>query len=83
KSPAIPVAVLRPPVLAGREREWAQMEQAWDAGRYIAIGGEGGSGKTRLMLDFIYSKVPKEAVLHLQARPGDAAVPYSGHARNF
>jgi DNA-binding SARP family transcriptional activator len=79
----LPTAVLRPPVLAGREKEWAQIEAAWDAGQFIAIEGEAGEGKTRLMLDFIYSKVPKESVLHLRSRPGDAGIPYSTHARNF
>jgi DNA-binding SARP family transcriptional activator len=80
---ALPTAVLRPPVLAGREAEWEQLETAWSAGQFIALAGEAGSGKTRLMLDFIYSKVPKESVLHLQSRPGDAGIPYSTHARNF
>jgi hypothetical protein len=79
----LPISVLRPPVLAGREREWTQLENAWEAGQIIVISGEGGSGKTRLMMDFIYSKIPKENILHLQSRPGDAAVPYSTHARNF
>jgi DNA-binding SARP family transcriptional activator len=80
---ALPTAVLRPPVLAGREAEWEQLETAWNAGQFIAIAGEAGSGKTRLMLDFIHSKFPKESVLHLQSRPGDGVVPYSTHARNF
>jgi DNA-binding SARP family transcriptional activator len=80
---ALPIAVLRPPVLAGREAEWEQLETAWNAEQFIAIAGDAGSGKTRLMLDFIYSKFPKESVLHLQSRPGDGVVPYSTHARNF
>jgi DNA-binding SARP family transcriptional activator len=79
----LPTSVLRPPVLAGREREWEQLENAWEAEQIIVISGEAGSGKTRLMLDFIYSKFPKENILHLQSRPGDAAIPYSTHARNF
>jgi DNA-binding SARP family transcriptional activator len=83
KETALPTAVLRPPILAGREAEWARLEAAWSAGQFIAIGSQGGLGKTRLMLDFIHSKVPSESVLHLQARPGDAQIPYSSHARNF
>ncbi|MDB5045439.1 MAG: transcriptional regulator, AfsR/DnrI/RedD family protein, partial [Deinococcus sp.] len=50
--PELPLAVLRPPHLMGREREWAQMERAWEAGQWIYITGEPGSGKTRLALDF-------------------------------
>ena len=29
----IPAKLLRPPVLVGREIEWAEMEKAWEAGR--------------------------------------------------
>jgi DNA-binding SARP family transcriptional activator len=79
----LPTTVLRPPVLAGREAEWEQLEAAWNAGQIIVISGEPGAGKTRLMMDFIYSKLPKENILHLQSRPGDAPIPYSTHARNF
>ncbi len=79
----VPISVLRPPVLAGREHEWAKLEAAWDAGQFIAITGEAGTGKSRLMMDFVTSKVPRESVLLLQSRPGDASVPYSSHARNW
>jgi DNA-binding SARP family transcriptional activator/tetratricopeptide (TPR) repeat protein len=79
----VPVSVLRPPVLAGRAREWAQLEAAWAAGQFVVISGEAGSGKSRLMMDFVTSKVPRESVLLLQARPGDVGVPYSSHARNW
>ena len=80
---AVPLAVLHPPVLAGRDREWARLEAAWASGQFIAISGAPGTGKTRLMLDFVGSKVPRESILYLQSRPGDAAVPYSSHARNW
>ena len=80
---SVPLSMLRPPVLAGREAEWERLEAAWAAGQFIAIGSQGGLGKTRLMMDFVHSKVPSESVLYLQARPGDALIPYSSHARNF
>lgn len=83
KDTVLSAVVLRPPVLAGREREWERLEAAWAAGQFIAIGSQGGQGKTRLMMDFIHSKVAAESVLYLQARPGDAQIPYSSHARNF
>lgn len=80
---SVPLAMLHPPVLVGREREWQRLEDAWAAGQFIAIGSQGGLGKTRLMMDFIHSKVAPESVLYIQARPGDSLIPYSSHARNY
>ena len=74
----VPLAVLRPPVLAGRVREWAQLESAWEKGQAIFICGEAGVGKSRLALDFATSK---GNVFRFSARPGDANVPYSSQAR--
>ena len=74
----VPLAVLRPPVLAGRVREWAQLESAWEKGQAIFICGEAGVGKSRLALDFATSK---GSVFRFSARPGDANVPYSSQAR--
>ena len=76
----IPIQVLRPPILAGREREWAQLEAAWEARQVVFIGGLPGSGKTRLMLDFAGSKGGFSSI---EGRSGDAGVPYSTHARNL
>ena len=78
--PNIPVSVLRPPVLAGREGEWARLEAAWEARQVVFIGGPPGCGKTRLMLDFAASK---GAISPLEGRPGDDGVPYSTHARSL
>lgn len=80
---AVPLSMLRPPVLVGREAEWERLEAAWAAGQFIAIGSQGGQGKTRLMMDFIHSKVPPESVLYVQARPGDVLIPYSSNARSY
>lgn len=83
RSPAsqhIPLSVLRPPVLAGREREWALMEAAWEAGQAIFISGEPGVGKTRLMQDFLAAK---GRALCFMARPGDRVVPYGTHSRTY
>jgi DNA-binding SARP family transcriptional activator len=74
----LPTATLRPPVLAGREREWEQMEEAWAAGKFIQLIGEPGVGKTRLATEFLASKGP---FVHLETRPGDAKVPYSTNNR--
>ncbi|MEF2280407.1 BTAD domain-containing putative transcriptional regulator [Deinococcus sp. YIM 134068] len=52
---ALPLATLRPPTLVGREREWARMEAAWQAGQVIFICGEPGAGKTRLALESMFA----------------------------
>jgi DNA-binding SARP family transcriptional activator len=78
-SPALPLAVLRPPVLVGREREWKELEAAWQARRVIVLLSERGGGKTRLATDFAASK--GRYVVH-GGRPGDALVPYSMYARH-
>ncbi|WP_051303888.1 BTAD domain-containing putative transcriptional regulator, partial [Calidithermus chliarophilus] len=70
----IPLALQRPPVLAGREREWALMEEAWEAGRVIYVVGEPGIGKTRLVQDFAASK---GGGLYLPARPGFREIPFA------
>jgi DNA-binding SARP family transcriptional activator/tetratricopeptide (TPR) repeat protein len=66
--------------LVGREREWALMEAAWQAGQAILLHGPPGVGKTRLMLEFAASK---GSYLHCVGRPGDDLVPYGTHARTF
>jgi DNA-binding SARP family transcriptional activator len=70
----IAVKLLRPPALIGREREWAQMQAAAEAGQAIFISGPVGVGKTRLMMDFARSK---GGHVLLEGRPGDRAVPLS------
>lgn len=76
----IPLSLERPPVLVGREREWALMEQAWEEGLGIVISGEPGTGKTRLALEFATGK---GRPLVFSGRPGDVLVPYATHARAF
>lgn len=76
---AVPLAVLHPPVLAGRSREWEQLEEAWAARRNIFVEGEAGIGKSRLLSDFARAK--GRWVL-LAARPGDLHLPYATHTRS-
>jgi DNA-binding SARP family transcriptional activator len=76
----IPIQVLRPPILAGRDHEWAQLEAAWQNKLVVIVRGEPGVGKTRLMLDFVNSKGP---FMLLECRPGDAAVPYATLSRGL
>lgn len=75
----LPLSVLRPPVLVGREEAWSRMEEAWDRGQFIILAGEPGIGKTRLATDFAASK---GQALYLEGRPGDVVVPLSTTARN-
>lgn len=78
RQPSIPLSILRPPVLAGREAAWAQLEQAWAQSKPIFVSGDPGIGKSRLISDFVASK---GAFLLLEARPNDRHIPLSSHAR--
>jgi len=70
-SPALPQA----PPLAGRKREWAALEQAWEAGRVVFVTGEPGVGKTRLIQEFTARRGLRP--LFATGRPGDAGVPFA------
>ncbi|MBB5364647.1 AAA family ATPase [Deinococcus humi] len=74
----MPSSVLCPPILAGREREWALMDEAWARGTSIVISGVPGVGKSRLIKEFAASKGP---FFNLDGRPGDTNVPYGTYAR--
>jgi DNA-binding SARP family transcriptional activator len=76
----LPLTVEHPPVLVGREREWARMEEAWAARRPILVVGPPGVGKSRLLVDFARSRGDW---LLLTARPGDFDVPFATHARSL
>jgi DNA-binding SARP family transcriptional activator len=75
---ALPASVLRPPVLAGRERAWRQLEAAWSAGQLTFVFGEPGMGKSRLVRDFVASR---GGSFVFDARPGDKHVPYATTTR--
>ena len=71
---AMPVTVLRPPRLVGRDAEWAALHAAWDAGEPVFVLGEAGLGKTRLVSDFAHAR---GGVVPVSARPGDERVVYA------
>lgn len=79
-----PASVLRPPRLVGRDAELAALRKGFGpdgsghGGHVIALIGEAGLGKTRLLQTFIDS-VP--AVVRAAGRPGDAGVPLATLAR--
>jgi DNA-binding SARP family transcriptional activator len=74
----VPLLVLSPPVLVGREREWAALEEAWTEGRCVYVLGQAGYGKTRLVSDFCSAQ---GSWLLVAARPADAPTPYATSAR--
>jgi DNA-binding SARP family transcriptional activator len=72
-----PLSMLRPPRLVGRAQEWARIDAARRDGRVVAVVGEPGIGKTRLLAD----AAAAHGALLVGARPGDARVPYALAAR--
>ncbi|MFC4454235.1 BTAD domain-containing putative transcriptional regulator [Deinococcus sonorensis] len=80
KASALPLAVLRPPHLIGREQEWAQLNEAWERGQMIYVEGDPGVGKTRLITDFAASK---GGFIEFRGRPGDIHQPFTSSARNY
>jgi DNA-binding SARP family transcriptional activator/tetratricopeptide (TPR) repeat protein len=74
----LPITVLRPPRMVGRERELSELERAWGEERVFVVAGEGGMGKSRLLSEFLGGRAD---VVMVQARPGDTALPYATMAR--
>jgi DNA-binding SARP family transcriptional activator/energy-coupling factor transporter ATP-binding protein EcfA2 len=74
----VPASVLRPPRLVGRDRERAQLASSWQSGEVVALIGEAGVGKTRLLQAFAAAQ---PGVVHVSGRPGDAGVPFATLAR--
>jgi len=67
-------ALLWPPRLVGRGREWVRLVDAVAARRTVLVLGEAGIGKTRLLTDYAASH---GAAALTAARPGDARVPHA------
>ena len=72
----LPVTVLRPPRLVGRESEAAAIAAAWREGQPVLVLGEAGMGKSRLLAEFTDA-----ASVAVAARPGDGTVPFAAAAR--
>ncbi|QRK13931.1 AAA family ATPase [Archangium violaceum] len=77
-APALPLSVLRPPVLAGRAAAWRQLEEGWNAGQMLFITGEPGTGKSRLAEEFA---AVKGRWFRMEGRPGDQDIPFASQAR--
>lgn len=76
----LPLSILRPPVLAGREAEWQVLVDAWEAGQVLVIVGEPGVGKSRLITDFAESR---GRWVRTEGRPGDREVPFASTVRSL
>ena len=72
----VPVSLLRPPQLVGRDDELALLRRARDVGDIALVIGEAGIGKSRLLQTVAASRTALAS-----ARPGDALVPYASLAR--
>ena len=77
---ALPLSLLHPPALVGREREWARMEEAWAAGKVIFVSGPAGVGKTRLMQEFLGAHA---RAVFISGKLGDRLVPFATFTRTF
>ena len=75
---SVPASVLLPPRLIGRDDELAALHQSWQAAQVVALIGEAGLGKTRLLQAFIETQA---GVVRAAGRPGDAGVPFATLAR--
>jgi DNA-binding SARP family transcriptional activator len=70
----LPLALLRPPRLVGREAALADIVRGLEAALPVRVQGEPGIGKSRLLADFVATR---PGWILVDARPGDAAVAYS------
>ncbi|MFA6262802.1 MAG: BTAD domain-containing putative transcriptional regulator, partial [Bacteroidia bacterium] len=79
----VPAAVMRPPRVVGRDAEVAAAHAAWAAGQVVALVGEAGMGKSRLLEHLLPSPGSAAAgtAVSVSARPGDAGVPLATVAR--
>jgi DNA-binding SARP family transcriptional activator len=76
----LPLSILRPPVLAGREAEWQVLLEAWEQGQVLVIIGPPGVGKSRLITDFAESR---GRWVRTEGRPGDREVPFASTVRSL
>ncbi|MFC5599307.1 ATP-binding protein [Deinococcus cellulosilyticus] len=75
---ALPLSVLRPPVLVGREQHLQRLQKGKATGLLPLLTGETGMGKTRLALDFAHQQ---GAAVHVAFRSTDQGIPYAGLSR--
>jgi DNA-binding SARP family transcriptional activator len=79
---ALPLSVLRPPLLAGRRQAWQRLSEGFEAGALLMVSGPAGIGKTRLVQDFAAAQQGYRR-RYVACRPGDRALPYVYYARTW
>jgi DNA-binding SARP family transcriptional activator/tetratricopeptide (TPR) repeat protein/energy-coupling factor transporter ATP-binding protein EcfA2 len=77
---ALPTTLLRPPQLVGRERELALLQEHLQSGRVVALIGEAGQGKSRLLQALAAAR---PGTIVWTARSGDALTPCATIARGL
>ena len=77
-SRVVPVTLVRPPRLVGRDAELAAMHAAWSGEKAFVLLGEAGLGKSRLVAELAEGSA---AIVTACARPGDRSIPYVSLAR--
>ncbi len=75
----LPVALKRPPLLAGRAPELHAAAIALDDGLAVLFEADAGMGKSRLLQECLAMQAPP--ALLAAGRPGDSGVPYSSLVR--
>lgn len=68
----LPIQMLRPPRMVGRDDALARLLAARAGRRHVLVLGEAGIGKSRLVAEFAAG----QAAVIVQARPGDVHSPY-------
>lgn len=68
----LPLSLVRPPIVIGRDALIQRMELAWGQRRALLLTGEPGSGKSRLVHEFLQTA---GAVSLASARPDDLGIP--------
>lgn len=70
----VPVCLLRPPVLIGRQIVWQTMSAAWQRSQPFLLVGDAGQGKSRLLDEFLRLQ---DGIAQERAQPGDESSPYA------
>ncbi len=76
----MPASLVRPPQLIGREAVLSRITKILDEGRIVALVGDAGMGKSRLLQALVQS--PRES-MHWIGRPGDSITPYATLSRGL